>query len=508
MREVRRETGKGVAKGVGAEAAKEVAKETLGEDSWRLKFHLMPPQGWMNDPNGLCYFGGKYHVFFQYQPEDAQGGSGHPKVWGHYAGEDFLHMQFEGIPFPCGSLDQNGAYSGSALVAEGKMQLFYTGNVRLAGAYDYIHAGRISNTLRITSDDGVHFGEKELLLENSDYPSACTCHVRDPKVWQEGERSYMLLGARLQEDRGAVLLYESSNLLDWKYRAMIEADPSMGYMWECPDYFTLGDHRVLASCPQGVTREEESFQNVYSSGYYLLPKALPMLGAMSSEDQRAVVGRKNYREWDKGFDFYAPQTFEDDLGRRILIGWAGMPDAEYQNPTVDRGWQHALTVPRELLAGSEVIRQRPVEELKQLRYGQTSLSEEGSFLLEDASGDLEIEKKDSDPGRTCEDWTIHIGKGCKLSYEKGWLRLELEEGWGYGRGRRQARIGSFRNARILVDTSLVEVYVNDGEMVLTSRFYPSYSEEKEGPRLELDFHCPGLEITGWQMKAMEEQKKS
>ena len=100
MREVRRETGKGVAKGVGAEAAKEFAKETLGEDSWRLKFHLMPPQGWMNDPNGLCYFGGKYHVFFQYQPEDAQGGSGHPKVWGHYAGEDFLHMQFEGIPFP------------------------------------------------------------------------------------------------------------------------------------------------------------------------------------------------------------------------------------------------------------------------------------------------------------------------------------------------------------------------------------------------------------------------
>ncbi len=491
------------------ETRKVIMKEAWREDSWRLKFHLMPPRGWMNDPNGLCCFGGKYHVFFQYQPEDARGGSGHPKVWGHYAGKDFLHMRFEGIPFPCNALDQNGAYSGSALAADGKMQVFYTGNVRLEGDYDYIHQGRISNTLGICSEDGIHFGEKKLLLNNADYPASCTCHVRDPKVWQEMGRYYMVLGARLQEDVGAVLVYESSNLSDWTYRGMVKAPDQMGYMWECPDYFRLGRHWVLASCPQGVAHEEDSFQNVYSAGYYLLEEPLVFAEESRSDQGEAwekslPLGKSAYREWDKGFDFYAPQTFQDQEGRRILIGWAGMPDAEYQNPTTDLGWQHALTLPRELVAGPAGILQRPVEELKQLRYGQTSIDSQGSFLLEDGSGDLEMQVNPLDLRQAYQTWEVDIGEGCRLTYEEGLVRLELEEDWGRGRSWRQARIGAFRNARILVDTSLVEIYINDGEMVLTSRFYPPYSEGKGKRRLELRFHCPGMEMTGWQMRAMDD----
>ena len=92
------------------------------DDGWRLKFHLMPPAGWLNDPNGLCQFRGEYHVFFQYQPEDAGGGGKTPKVWGHYAGNSLLHMRFEGIPFQTGRLDRNGSYSGCALIENDEMQ--------------------------------------------------------------------------------------------------------------------------------------------------------------------------------------------------------------------------------------------------------------------------------------------------------------------------------------------------------------------------------------------------
>ena len=107
---------------------------------------------------------------------------------------------------------------------------------------------------------------------------------------------------------------------------------------------------------QGLTREEFRFQNIYQSGYFILKDGKPE--------------EKAFREWDHGFDFYAPQTFQDGKGRRILIGWMGMPDAdeEYVNPTAEsEGWQHCLTVPREVTYKNGMIYQYPVEELNGLR---------------------------------------------------------------------------------------------------------------------------------------------
>ena len=172
---------------------------------WRQALHLEPPRGWLNDPNGLCCFGGLYHVFFQYCPADARGAG--PKLWGHYQSPDLLHWTFTGAPLaPDTPWDEGGVYSGCAVAEGGVMRLYYTGNVKHPGAHDYIHTGREANTLLVETADGVHVSPKKLLMTNADYPADCSLHVRDPKVWREDGLWKMVLGARSLADAGRVLV--------------------------------------------------------------------------------------------------------------------------------------------------------------------------------------------------------------------------------------------------------------------------------------------------------------
>ena len=305
----------------------ETAAVGMAMQKSRLTHHLMPPTGWLNDPNGLCWYKGRYHVFFQYSPFEANGGL---KFWGHYSSEDMINWRYEGVPLlPDSVYDCHGVYSGSALAEENKLHLFYTGNVKMDGDYDYINNGRCSSTLHVESEDGIRFGTKEEAISWTDYPENYTCHIRDPKVWKDGEEYHMILGGRQKGDKGAVLFYKSEDLKNWTFDRDLTTENTFGYMWECPDFFTLGDQEVLSVSPQGLTREEYRFQNIYQSGYFILKDGKPE--------------EKAFREWDHGFDFYAPQTFQDGKGRRILIGWMGRPDAdeEYVNPTAEsEGWQH------------------------------------------------------------------------------------------------------------------------------------------------------------------------
>lgn len=189
------------------------------------------------------------------------------------------------------------------------------------GDYDYINNGRQASTLHVESEDGVHFSAKEVAVDYRNYPEDYTQHVRDPKVWKDGADYFMALGGRKKNDQGAVLIYKSEDLKNWDYDKEITTEEPFGYMWECPDLFEIDGEQALSISPQGLEREEYRFQNIYQSGYFLL-----------KEDK---INVKEFQEWDMGFDFYAPQTFEDAKGRRILIGWMGLPDVEeeYTNPT-------------------------------------------------------------------------------------------------------------------------------------------------------------------------------
>ncbi len=427
--------------------------DIVKKDLYNLNYHISPITGWLNDPNGLCKFNGKYHIYFQYDPLNAIRKN---IIWGHVSTVDFINYTYEKpFIFADSEIDKDGAYSGSAFIKDNKLNLFYTGNVKHKGDYDYIYDGRDHNTIRIVSDDGYNFDKKELILSNDDYPKEMSRHVRDPKIYEENGIYYMFLGARSRDDNGRVLIYKSSDLSIFSYHMEIISPYDFGYMWECPDFFELGGKKFLLLCPQGISNQEYKYQNVYQSGYFPIEVDL----------ENKSYNLDSFYELDYGFDFYAPQTFEDDKGRRILIGWMGMPDASYTNPTIESYWQHCLTIPRELKARGNKILQIPIEELKALRKDSIDIIEDHSYeenIFEFVSFNKERE------------FEIYLRKDVKLIYNNGVLHLSMEKS-GYGRNDRKVRIESINSLRIFSDSSSIEIFVNDGEYVLTSR---AYAKEK------------------------------
>lgn len=448
----------------------------IAEKKNRLQFHLMPPMGWMNDPNGLCFYEGYYHVFFQYSPEDANGQT--LKYWGHYRSKNLLEWEYVGITFvPDIPEDKDGVYSGSAFVEDGCMEVFYTGNVKEEGEHDYTYSGRGANVIYAKSEDGIHFTEKEVLLTNADYPESYTCHIRDPKVWKRNDTYYMVLGGRKgkddgNDDYGAVLLYQSSDKKKWNYVKEMITEKPFGYMWECPDYFAIEDKHILSCCPQGIEKESYRYQNGDLSGYFLV-EDMTKNQEISKEE---VWKQSDFIEWDRGFDFYAPQTFQDDKGRRILMGWIGLPQPTYTNQTtIEEGWQHCLTLPRELTLGKTkdeegnektVLLQNPVEEMNLLRKKRLEIK--GThFLVNTVSYDAIFHF-----GNTIDEKCIELNQDVTFSFKNHTAILQFKNETGEGRKERKAGIYEVHKIRLIKDTSLLTIFLNDGECVFTTRYYP------------------------------------
>lgn len=448
--------------------------------SLKQGLHLEPPTGWLNDPNGLCRFKGLWHVFFQYSPESADGRS--PRMWGHYVSSDMRKWQFAGTPLkPDIPEDRDGVYSGCAVVENETMHIFYTGNVKEPGDHDYVLSGRGANVIHVTSDDGFEMSPKKVELRNSDYPDYCSCHVRDPKVWFENNLWHMVLGARTRDDRGIVLLYHAESLNDgqWIFDKKLDTidGSTFGYMWECPDIFEDTHHnKYLSFSPQGLPHEEFKNQNVFQSGY------APIIDG--------AVDTSKFREWDMGFDFYAPQTFDTGDGRRILYGWMGIGDCDYVNPTVKYGRQHCLTLPREVFEnGDHIFHQLPARELLPLDRCPLYINNNSFNARPLLPFKLEAKVDKS--------FSINIDNGLCFSYDSSNKQAVLEfksevsesasasndnsscSGSGYidsiGQGRtiRKALISSCSNIIVIADYTSIEIYLNNGEMVFSSRYYPS-----------------------------------
>ncbi len=415
------------------------------DGKWRQALHLEPPRGWLNDPNGLCFFGGFYHVYFQYAPDSAQGNG--KKCWGHYRSRNFVEWEFTGtVMFPDIPEDKDGVYSGSAVVCDDTLHIFYTGNVKHSGNHDYITSGREANVIHVYTKDGINMSSKSIVLKNEDYPAFCSCHVRDPKVWLENGKWNMVLGARTLDDKGCVLFYQSLDLENWKYIKSDSTD-DFGYMWECPDCFEINGHRYLSVSPQGLEHTDTENQNVYSSGYFTYDEKL-----------------KGFAEWDKGFDFYAPQTFMAPDGRRILIGWMGIGDIPYYNKTVTLGYQHCLTIPREIVRKNDgILLQNPINEICTLRNKPIFVAEDTPIYAE-LPFDM-VSTVDNE-------FIITIDNAIELSWDKELFTLKFtDKDAACGRDIRKAKLDECSSIRIIADKSSLEIYLNGGKTVFSTRMY-------------------------------------
>ncbi|KWW21266.1 sucrose-6-phosphate hydrolase [Peribacillus simplex] len=456
---------------------------------WRQKYHIQPMYGLLNDPNGFVWFKGRYHLFYQWFPFGAVHGMKH---WFHTESANLVEWENKGVALqPELSFESHGIYSGSGFVHKNSLYLFYTGNKR-----DEEWNRHSSKCLAIMNRNGKITKRDVPIIKRQ--PNGYTEHFRDPKVWQVEDKFYMVVGAQRENVTGCVLLYQSYDLIAWSLLGEIATkETDFGYMWECPDYFPLQNYGILLCSPQGLKPEGDSYRNIYHSGVWV-GKPLNI--------ENGHFDHGDFQELDAGFDFYAPQTTLSPDGRRLLVGWMGLPEIEY--PTDSEGWAHCLTIPRELSIKEGLLCQQPVRELKEKRKKEAraamNVSNEVSDLGE-LSGDCfemigEIEVGNAKRAGL----RLRVGKGEEtilyLNTETQKVVLDrtnagLSFAQDYGSIRQKHYSKNKIRFHIFMDTSSIEVFVNDGEMVFTSRLFPR--KESQGIQFFAEKGTAKIDAVQW-----------
>ncbi len=434
----------------------------------RPLFHLTPLVGWMNDPNGFCWYKGQYHLFCQYHPFSRQWG---PMHWGHAVSNDLLHWTY----MPCAlapdtAADAGGCFSGSAVeTPDGKLMLVYTG-VQPAGTFR-----RETQAQCVAVGDGKDF-EKSLLnpvIRHAHLPEGYSeFDFRDPKVWREDGVYRMVVGNRHEEKSGTVLLMESKDGLDWHFVTEIDAcRKEYGRMWECPDYFPLSGKQVLIVSPQEMRAREE-----FHAGF----GTVCIIGRYLKKDRQFV--RESVQPVDHGLNFYAPQTVLAPDGRRIMIGWMDNWETCKEAPR-RHPWYGQMSAPREVFMENGRLCQRPVKEMERL-WQDTVIHEQVPVMEETSLPGVQGRLMDMTvtllpQGSACRRFTLHVAKdaghyiGIRCDLARGELVFDRSHG-GSHRDIAHTRhvIAEVKNKkltlRLLMDKESIELFINDGERTVTS----------------------------------------
>lgn len=327
----------------------------------RLKYHFEPKKGWLNDPNGLIFFKGKYHAFFQHNPHDTVWG---PMHWGHAVSDDLVNWTelpialYPDMPYE----DKGGCWSGSAVIKDGRLYLFYTA---------------VSNALGQTqcmaySDDGVTFTKYEHNPIIDHFPDDGSIDFRDPKITLIGDTYNMVLGSG-KDGIGKVLRYTSKDLFNWTYEGVLYEDHTYTHVIECPDFFELDGKYVL----------------IYS--IYFDPHARTVT-AIGSFDGNSFTPERVYLP-ERGPNYYATQTFIDKDGERVVLAWMHRK----LNQPVKQEYVGALSAPRTLHVKDGKLISYPIKALQPFLTDTDPLvrvTESGVEITEDFIVPLKSETTD------------------------------------------------------------------------------------------------------------------
>ncbi|WP_285241649.1 glycoside hydrolase family 32 protein [Pseudarthrobacter sp. MEB009] len=327
-------------------------------DPLRPRFHFVSPAGWLNDPNGVSQWNGTYHLFYQYNPE----GAFHHRIqWGHATSTDLVTWSDQPVALePSAGPDAEGCWSGVLVNDGGTPTLVYSG--RFADKELPCVAVGTPDLLDWTKDPGNP-------VIGAPPAGVNTTAFRDHCVWQEGSKWRQLVGSGIRHAGGTAFLYESSDLRSWDYLGPLfigdasQGDPAdsdwTGTMWECVDLFRAGqgslgsaraddspDVLVFSAWNDGETRHP-----LYWTGRYA--------GDAFEPDS---LHRLDYG----GRFFYAPQSFQDESGRRVMFGW--MQEGRSDAAMVEAGWSGVMSLPRvTTLANDGTLAFTPVPEVEKLR---------------------------------------------------------------------------------------------------------------------------------------------
>lgn len=442
----------------------------------RPVYHMSSPTGWINDPNGFSVYQNQYHLFFQYHPFSKKWG---PMHWGHCTSKDLI--QWEYLPAalaPDESYDEGGCYSGSAVEVDGEHILIYTGVIDryLEDGFHYYRQVQC-----IAKGDGADYvkDESNPVITGDSIPEGSSVEdFRDPKVWKEDDGYYLIAGNRDEDGNGQILMYHSKDLKQWEYLGILDKSKGeYGRMWECPDFFPLGDRQILLVSPQDMRARGLEFHNGNN--------AIFIYGQYEKESRQ--FQREKITSADYGLDFYAPQTLLTQDGRRILIGWmqswdAAITPASYQ-------WSGMMTIPRELTLKDGKIYQQPVREIE--HYRREPVRYENQIITSPTSlkgicGRV-LELLIEITGFEFEHFSIRFAKSdeyemlLQYNHKKKCFTVDRTHS-GIDRDvvcRRKMELApmladngkEILKLRILLDKYSAEVFANDGEKVMSSLFY-------------------------------------
>ena len=463
----------------------ELEKEKEISPQERPVFHLTPRVGWMNDPNGFSYFNGQYHLFYQYHPYDTAWG---PMHWGHAVSRDLLHWEY--LPAAIGpdeDYDRDGCFSGSALALEdGRQLLMYTG-VRRETQPDGTVADIQAQCIAV--GDGLNYKkyDKNPVLSQEDLPEgASKSDFRDPKIWRgEDGTFHCVVGNRHISRQGQILLFSSKDGFHWKYDSVLACnDNRYGRMWECPDFFPMEDKWILVTSPQDFIPQGLEFDNGNET--------MAILGEYDGRTKK--LKEQQIQSLDYGIDFYAPQTVLAPDGRRIMIGWMQNWDTCLMRPE-NAKWFGQMSLPRELFLRDNRICQRPVREIEKMRsdkigFHKDSFSDE--FALCGINGrtvDLEIRLRPYDPDHHYRRFEMDFAKNdlyyTSLVFDPVEDTLEVDRRHSGSRRaivhQRKCRAHYKNNElklRIILDRFSAEIFVNDGESVITTTMFTDQSADR------------------------------
>jgi len=397
----------------------------------KLKYHYRPEKGWVNDPNGLVYFNGYYHVFYQHSPNFEKPWN-EPMHWGHARTKDFL--EWEELPialYPDRDYDSNGCWSGTAAVKDGVLYLMYA-SVKGSEKFQTVSVAY--------SEDGINFTKYENNPVIAHYPEDGGPDFRDPAVCRVGDDFYCVMATGNPATKTArLLVYKSCDLLDWKYMGIMSEWANCIYA-ECPSLVPAVTAEASVfdasagtaqssgfSASAGIAESSEfaalSASRQKTSDLFLLTASVCPIGSahyFSAMYGNFADGRFNVShtaEIDKGPDQYAGQVFRDHMGRNILISWVpGWRYAGYSERDIG-----CMSVPRELKLENGRITGYPVKELCHL------LNDEDPCLERTDSGFI-VKRTGREP----------------LVYE-----------------------GEIRELKVLRDGYIAEIFVNGGEEIYT-----------------------------------------
>ncbi|MBO4886917.1 MAG: glycoside hydrolase family 32 protein [Firmicutes bacterium] len=441
----------------------------------RPVYHFSPRTGWTNDPNGLSFYQGKAHLFYQYYPYETKWNSMH---WGHAISSDLLHWEYlPAAMAPDESYDSFGCFSGSASeLADGRQLLMYTG----------VHPEKTDagiaflQTQCMAVGDGLDYEKYQgnPVITGKDVPEGFSLtDFRDPKIFRRADGTYgCVVGNRSDDGSGALLLFESKDGFSWSFRSVLDrCRHEYGTMWECPDFFELDSHAVIITSPMEMKAKGLEFHEGAGT--------ICLVGSLDETNMMFV--RKNVQAIDHGISFYAPQTFAWPDGRRIMIGW--MQSWSSCFVPEDHGWFGQMTIPRELSIREGKLIQWPVREIgklyeKPLAFRNVRVAKEQLQLPGVRGRVMDLSVTVRPEGEGLDFFVLRFAKDdqheCAVLFDPKASTITIDRSKaGFKQDFVHVRSCDVQDRngridlRILLDRYSAEIFVNGGEQALSMTFY-------------------------------------